>query len=396
MNPQRCYLSSLGIVSPLGAGAAANLAGLLAGDHSGLVLEDGWLAAGPARVGRVATALPEVPAALADHNCRNNRLILAAYEQIAAPVADAVARYGYGRIGVVLGTSTSGIAEGEAAMARHLREGRLPSEFAYAQMEIGAPARFLGRYLGLAGPAYTVSTACSSGGKALAAARNLIRFGVCDAVIAGGADALCRLTINGFAALESTSTALNNPLSRNRCGLNIGEGAALLLVTREPAAVALLGVGESSDASHISAPQPQGLGAEAAMRAALADGGISPLDVDYLNLHATATPKNDLMEAMAVARVFPGGVPVSGTKPLTGHALGAAGALEAAFCWLLLAQGDGRLPPHVWDGEADVELPALDIVAAGRRFLRNNGRACLSNSFAFGGNNISLLLGDAR
>lgn len=396
MNPQRCYLSALGIVSPLGAGAGANLAGLLAGDSSGLVLEDGWLDGGAARVGRVAMALPEVPDTLADHRCRNNRLILAAYEPIAAPVAEAVAQYGRARIGVVLGTSTSGIAAGEAAMARHLRDGRLPSGFAYAQMEIGAPARFLSRYLGLAGPAYTVSTACSSGAKALAAARNLIRFGVCDAVVAGGADALCRLTVNGFAALESASTALSNPLSRNRCGLNIGEGAALLLMTREPAAVELLGVGESSDASHISAPQPQGLGAEAAMRAALRDAGVSPMDVDYLNLHATATPKNDAMESLAVARLFPGGVPVSGTKPLTGHALGAAGALEAAFCWLLLAQGDGRLPPHVWDGEADADLPALDIAALGRRFRRDSGRACLSNSFAFGGNNVSLLLGDAR
>jgi 3-oxoacyl-[acyl-carrier-protein] synthase-1 len=183
-------------------------------------------------------------------------------------------------------------------------------------------------------------------------------------------------------------------MSRNRRGINIGEGAALFLMTREAATVELLGIGETSDAYHMSAPQPEGLGAEAAMRAALADAGLSAGDVDYLNLHATATPKNDEMESRAVARVFPAGVACSGTKPLTGHTLGAAGATELAFCWLTLR--DGRLPPHLWDGEADPDLPRLDLVSAGQRFVRGAGRVCMSNSFAFGGSNASLLIGDAR
>jgi 3-oxoacyl-[acyl-carrier-protein] synthase-1 len=296
---------------------------------------------------------------------------------------------------VVLGTSTAGIAEGEAAMAALVREGRFPQGFQYRQQELGRGAQFLARFLRLTGPAYVVSTACTSSVKAIAAACRLIRAGVCDAVLTGGADTLCGLTVNGFAALESTALDLCNPLSRNRRGINLGEGVALMLVSREPATVEILGCGESSDAHHISAPDPSGRGAEAAMRAALAEAGLTPEAVDYLNLHATATPKNDHMEAHAVHRVFPRGVACSGTKPLTGHTLGAAGATEVAFCWLAL-QGDGRLPPHVWDGEADPELPALLQTAPGARFRRIGGRVCMSNSFAFGGSNASLILGDAR
>jgi 3-oxoacyl-[acyl-carrier-protein] synthase-1 len=231
--------------------------------------------------------------------------------------------------------------------------------------------------------------------KAIGAACRLIRAGLCDAVLAGGADALCKLTVNGFAALESTTAELCNPLSRNRRGINIGEGVALMLISRESAAVEIFGCGESSDAHHISAPDPAGRGAEMAMRAALAQAGIAAEEVDYLNLHATATPKNDLMEAHAVHRVFPRGVACSGTKPLTGHTLGAAGATEAAFCWLALT-GDGRLPPHIWDGEVDPELPRLMQTMPGDRFTRHQGRVCMSNSFAFGGSNASLVMGDTR
>ncbi len=182
-------------------------------------------------------------------------------------------------------------------------------------------------------------------------------------------------------------------MSRNRKGINIGEGAALFLMTRDESAFAFLGAGESSDAYHMSAPHPEGAGAEAAMRGALADAGLAEGSVDYLNLHATATPKNDEMESRALSRVFPAGVAASGTKPLTGHALGAAGATELGLCWLALR--DGFLPPHVWDGEADPALPRLELVTHGQGFGRNSGRVCMSNSFAFGGSNASLLIGDA-
>ena len=393
MSDARCYINAVGIANAIGSGREAVRDGLLAGDASGMRLEHGWLPDAPARVGRVRAALPEVPPGNEAFDCRNNRLLLHALDQIAVEVAAARERVGAHRFGVVIGTSTAGILEGERAFAAYVREGAFPPGFRYSQQEIGLSAPFLARRLAVGGPAYTVSTACTSSAKAIAAGRRLLRSGLCDAVLAGGADVLCRLTVAGFTALESTTPELCNPLSRNRRGINIGEGAALMLLTKEPAAVEVLGCGESSDAHHISAPDPAGQGAEIAMRAALADAGLAPRDIGYVNLHATATQKNDQMEAHAVARVFPGGVPCSGTKPLTGHTLGAAGATEAAFCWLALQ--DGRLPPHVWDGDADPALPPLELVRPGDR-ISGGRRACLSNSFAFGGNNAVLVLGDAR
>lgn len=389
------FLSRPGILSALGSGAAPTCAALFAGDTSGMVPDAGWLPGAAARVGRVVAELPPVPVQFARHASRNNRLLLAAFAHIAQDVETALSRHGPGRIGIVLGTSTSGIAEGEAAVAAYERDGTLPAGFAYEQMDIGDPAVFLAQYLGIQGPAYTVSTACTSGGKALVSARNLIRAGICDAVLTGGVDSLCRLTIGGFTALESTTADLCQPLSRNRCGINIGEGAALFILSAHETPVAFLGAGESGDAHHISAPEPRGIGAEAAMRAALEDASLTPADIGYLNLHATATVKNDAMESLAVTRVFPDGVPVSGTKPLTGHTLGTAGAIEAAFCWFSLTDPDGRLPPHVWDGEPDPELPRLDVVRPGRCFAAP-ARYTMSNSFAFGGNNVSLIFGASR
>jgi 3-oxoacyl-[acyl-carrier-protein] synthase-1 len=395
MSGNRCFITAIGLANALGEARDAVREGLLAGDTSGMVLEEGWAPEGPVRVGRVAATLPPLPAGNERYDCRNNRLMLLALAQIGDAVARAIDRVGPGRVGIVLGTSTSGINEGEEAVAALARAGDLPPTFDYRQQEIGSGAPFLARHLKIAGPAFLVSTACTSSAKAIASAYKLLRAGACDAVIAGGVDTLCKLTINGFAALESTTREVSNPLSRNRRGINLGEAAALMLISREPAAVELLGYGESSDAHHISAPDPSGRGAEAAMRAALARAALEPGDVDYLNLHATATPKNDEMEAHAVSRLFPKGVPCSGTKPMTGHTLGAAGATEAAFCWLAL-QGDGRLPPHIWDGEADPALPQLLQVRTGDRFARSAKRVCMSNSFAFGGSNACLLLGDAR
>jgi 3-oxoacyl-[acyl-carrier-protein] synthase-1 len=216
---------------------------------------------------------------------------------------------------------------------------------------------------------------------------------MCDAALAGGVDTLCRLTVCGFTALESAAPERCNPMSRHRRGTNIGEGAALFLLSREPASVALAGGGESTDAYHLSAPDPQGAAAENAMRRALAQAGARAEDVAYVNLHATATRKNDEMESRVMARLFPPATPMSGTKPLTGHALGAAGALEAAFCWLALT-GDGTLPPHVWDGEMDPELPPLHLVAPRERLPKSAGRVVMSNSFAFGGSNAALLFSD--
>jgi len=348
------------------------------------------------RVGRVAGDLPGPPPALRADDSRTARLLLAALEEIRDAVETELLRHGPARIGVVLGSSTSGIEAGERAIQAFAATGQLPPWFQYRAQEMGCPARFLAQVLGLTGPAYTVSTACTSSGRALASARKLLRLGLCDAVVTGGADSLCRLTLNGFAALGASTPELTNPMSVNRAGINIGEGAALFVLSRAPAEVALLGVGASSDAYHLSSPDPEGLGAETALRRALAEAGVAPERVEgYLNLHATATPKNDEMESLAVARVLPR-LPCSGTKPLTGHTLGAAAATELAFCWLTLHpahNADRLLPPHRWDGAADPALPALDLAAPGARLAR--GGLCLSNSFAFGGNNLALVVGGA-
>jgi 3-oxoacyl-[acyl-carrier-protein] synthase I len=391
-----CYLHNLGIVNALGLGKTAVVRGLMAADISGMVLDADRYTATPARVGRVTAVLPQIPDALRRFHSRTNALLLAAAEEMREDIERVIARFGSVRVGVVIGTSTSGIAEGEAAMQVRERTGAYPDDFDYRQQEIGAPAEFLAAALGIDGPAYVVSTACTSGAKALACARRLLWNGLCDAVIAGGADSLCRLTIGGFGALELTTSELCNPFSRNRRGVNIGEGAALFVVSRDPGPVALIGVGESSDAHHISAPDPAGHGAEQAMRAALADAGTAPEQVGYMNLHGTATAQNDQMEAGAVHRVYGSAVPCSSTKPLTGHTLGAAGAIEAGFCWLALSDYNTArlLPPHVWDGVVDPQLPSIRLADKATRLPERGPRILASNSFAFGGNNISLLLSD--
>jgi 3-oxoacyl-[acyl-carrier-protein] synthase-1 len=215
-------------------------------------------------------------------------------------------------------------------------------------------------------------------------------------VISGAADSLCGLTANGFTSLGALSEGITNPCSRNRDGLTLGEGAALFVVTGDPGGVQLLGVGESSEAHHISAPDPEGNGAEAAMRMALTDAGLAPGEIAYLNLHGTGTPQNDPMECAAVSRVFGNELPCSSTKALVGHALGAAGALEAAFCWLVLAarsRGSLALPPHVFDGERDPELAPIRLVGMSETVRAGASPRVMTNSFGFGGSNCTLVLG---
>lgn len=390
----KLYLSRPALVSAVGATLEAHREALFDGMTDFLLPAPDLLIDRPVPVGRIATELPKIPSNLQSHNSRNNRLLLAAFVQLADEFESLRSRAPSSRIGIVLGTSTSGIAEGEHAIAAHMRDGAFPAAFSYQQMEIGDPAVFLARYLGIEGPAYTVSTACTSSGKAIVSARNLILAGVCDFVLTGGVDSLCRLTLNGFSALESISNDRCQPLSANRKGINIGEAAALFIISNESSPVRLVGVGESSDAYHISAPVPSGRGGIQSMRMALADAHLHPDEIGYINLHATATQKNDAMESLAVATVFARPPPVSGTKPITGHTLGAAAALEAAFCWLSIADPVGRLPVHLWDGHADPDIPVLPVVHAGQRYSAGRPRYAMSNSFAFGGNNLSLILGE--
>ena len=393
-------LDALGVICALGQGKQAVADALLAGDTRGMQRQTGWIAERSVAVGAVTAELPPMPAGFEQAESRNNRLLLAAALEIHDDIQAAIAHYGAERIGVVLGTSTSGIGEASEHIAEYVASGELPEAYDYSRQEIAAPASFLADWLGLGGPVYCQSTACTSSARAMLSAQRLLRLGVCDAVLCGGVDSLCKLTLNGFASLEAVSDERCNPFSANRHGINIGEAATLFLMTRaEPAGqgIALFGAGASSDAHHISAPHPEGTGALQAMRKALDAAGLAAEQIGYLNLHGTATRHNDAMESLAVQALFPAGVPCSSSKPLTGHTLGAAGALEAAFCWLTLSpyNPNGHLPPHVWDGQADPQLPRLPLVEAhtpGQ--LPAERRYLMSNSFAFGGNNLSLILGD--
>jgi 3-oxoacyl-[acyl-carrier-protein] synthase-1 len=394
------YLNALGLVCALGRDKQEVARNLFAGDCGGMREQAGWVAQRSLPVGAVQGQLPTLAAEMSRHHSRNNQLLLAATLQIRPDIDSAIQAYGRDRIGVVLGTSTSGIDEASQGLAHYLREQQFPPEYDYQQQELGAPANFLAEWLQLSGPAYVISTACTSSARALMSAQRLLDLGICDAVLCGGVDTLCKLTLNGFSALEAVSEQRCNPFSVNRNGINIGEAAVLFLMTRDAGdsqPIALLGSGASSDAHHISAPEPSGRGALQAMRKALGRANLEPEQIAYLNLHGTATQHNDAMESQAVATLFPAGVPCSSSKPMTGHTLGAAGALEAAFCWLSLSPDNREhaLPPHVWDGQPDPELPPLQWVTPATRLTSIAPRFLMSNSFAFGGNNVSLIIGDA-
>jgi len=340
-------------------------------------------------VGKIKETLSKVT--LLEEDTRNNRVLTTALDPLVSEISLLKEKYGSERIGVVIGTSTSGISDGEKAMSFHFDQGKFPENFDYRKQEIFSPSRYVSNWFDLKGPVFSVSSACTSGAKALASASRLLRLGVCDAVIAGGVDTLCNMTIDGFSSLSVTTEGICNPFSLNRKGINIGEGAGLFLLTREPSRIRLCGIGETSDAYHISSPDPNGDGAEKAMLLALEQANIDPAKIDYLNFHGTGTKQNDRMEALAVHRVFGEEVACSSTKPFTGHTLAAAGAIEAVFCWLALSRNDNKLPPHRWDGQQDPDLPRLINIGASKS--QGKPKFVMSNSFAFGGNNISLILG---
>jgi len=385
------YFSAVGMVNALGNDLVQIAQNLTAGTAPGMSLQEGWLTENrPVWLGTVTGVLPAIPGDLMAHRSRNNQLLLAALAQIESQVSAAIAQYGKDRVAVIMGTSTSGIAEGEEAVRYLHQHGEFPPGFDYRQQELGDPSQFMAELLDLSGPAYTLSTACSSSARAIISGKRLIEAGLVDAAIVGGADSLCRMPVNGFNSLESLSHGRCAPFGQGRDGINIGEASALILLTREPAEVALLGVGESSDAWHMSAPHPEGLGAERAITMALKMAGLTASDVGYINAHGTATPLNDQVEAAVIHRLFGNNTPCSSTKHLTGHTLGAAGATEAALSWLILTQAL-HLPHQDFSQiSRDVSLPDIWLATTGQPLARP---VILSNSFAFGGNNASILIG---
>jgi len=390
---QPLRISHFTLTSALGRGLAAQREALQT-ERSGLRPCDFETAALPAWIGRVQGIEDEpLPGDWRRHDCRNNRLAHIALQQdgFTAAVAEACTRYGADRVGLFLGTSTSSIHETEIAFRQVDPDtGRLPPPFSYRYAHnVFAAADFVGRYLGLRGPASMISTACSSSAKVFAIAHRHIHAGWCDAAVVGGVDSLCLTTLYGFSALQVVSAQACRPADAQRDGISVGEAAGFALLERANGGegYALLGYGESSDAHHMSTPDPEGAGAALAMRDALARAGIEPADVDYINLHGTATPANDIAEDKAVCQVFGTQTPCSSTKAWTGHALGAAGITEAVIS--LLAMQEGWLPRSLNTVNLDPALRGNVLLAAERRPVRR----VLSNSFGFGGNNCSLLFG---
>lgn len=349
--------------SALGRGNGETLENLLASRAPGMAEISGDIPGRAVWFGRILGELPEI--ADKSYDMRANRLLKLAVDAERGRFAALLEKYGSKRVGIVLGASNAGIDEAERHVDEWLDCGEKPTDFYFSELELGTPAAYLRSVLGTEGPAYVISTACSSSAKAFGAARRLIERGICDAVVTGGVDGRCRFAMNGFHSLGALSEGRCRPLAPDRDGINLGEAVALFVLERERdgADVFLAGVGESSDAYHATAPDPEGLGAEASMRAAIADAALDPSQIDYVNLHGTGTRSNDEMEMKAVARVFGGAADMprcESTKSLTGHCLGSAGAVETAICSLLVKAGKCR--------------------------------AALSNSFAFGGSNASVVI----
>lgn len=339
--------------------------------------------------GHFPDVLEPVPPSLAAYDSRIVRMALAVLDGVAGAVERAIRRWGRDRVAIVLGTSTGGILETEAALDAHAAGGALSPGWSLERVHaFDALVEAVRLRTGARGPAWAVSTACSSSGKVLGSARRLLAAGAADAVLAGGVDTLCHTTLRGFRSLEALSSRACRPFSAARDGISLGEGGAFLLVERAgdgPARV--LGVGETSDAHHMSHPHPEGRGARAAMAEALRQAGLPGAAVDHVNAHGTGTAANDVIEARAIADVVGTHAPVASTKGYTGHLLGAAGATEAVFAILALEQG---LVPASLGAEPLDPAVEVDVCLAPRR------RACrvvLSNSFAFGGSNVAVLLG---
>ncbi|MGH8460323.1 MAG: beta-ketoacyl-[acyl-carrier-protein] synthase family protein, partial [Stenotrophobium sp.] len=330
--------------------------------------------------------------ALAEWDCRNNRLAWLGLQQ--DDFIDAARalrkRHGAERVGVFIGTSTAGVHSTELAYReRHAAQGPLPGWFNYrTSQNCFSAADFVREALGLQGVALSIATACSSSAKVFASAHRAMQAGLCDAAIVGGVDSLCLTTLYGFNALQLVSPEICRPADAARRGISIGEAAGFAIL--EPGAtagVALLGYGESSDAHHMSAPHPQGEGAAAAMRAALARAEIKPREVDYINLHGTATPANDAAEDQGVVAVFGEKKPCSSTKGWTGHTLGAAAITEAVIALQCIEHG--FMPRSLNTQEKDAAIRGNVLLKTRKAKVRR----VLSNSFGFGGNNCSLLFG---
>lgn len=376
------YINSYSAVSNLGDDISSMFFHALDDRSNFLTLDDTVIRGEPFYFGEIKTSLPKINDE--KYNTRCNSILLHCFGKIENEINTALTKYDKSRVGVVIASTNSGVDEyalrGDVDLA-----------------QIGNPAAFLRKYLGLTGFFCGISSACTSGIKAFSTARRLLSHDVCDAVIVGGVDSVSRTPVYGFHSLEILSGEQTIPFSKNRNGINIGEGGALFLLEKEKASdnsIKLCGIGETSDAYHCATPEPAGTQASRAIEFALDDSGLDRGDIDYINLHGTGTVTNDLMEANAVFRIFGGSVPASSTKSQTGHCLGASAAIEAALCCAMLDKSlntERYLLPHRYDNVYDDKLPALSLVKYGQR--ADNIKYVMNNAFGFGGSNAVMILG---
>ena len=387
----KIYLSRPAVFSAAGKNAEELWRSLLNGDQSGIKRCETFS-------GNTFFAARIDENALAPSTGRFDMKIIrieeAALKQIENIIEKAKEKYGEKRIAVCIGSCDNGTEFSLAGHQKYFENGAFPEDYSIEMQGADYVSTFIAEKYSVSGPICTFSTACSSSAGAIIKAAELIKSGICDAAIAGGIDIASDTTLDGFASLEAISEKITNPFSRNRSGITLGDGAAFFVLSKEPLdesfpAINLLGYGESCDAHHMTSPDPSGIGAKKAIEKALANEKIPPEEVDYINLHGTGTKFNDSMEAKAVDAVFGKyKVPCSTTKPITGHTLGAAGALELAICFAAIT--GNVLPPQIWDGVFDEEMPKLNFVNKNNNL--HQAKICLSNSFAFGGANTCLVI----
>ncbi len=386
------YINDLTSVSSLGTNELTIVDSLSHTDRCYLTYRDDLLNEHKGSYfGQIKAKLPRLDD-YPEHKSRNSAVLAFLTDSIKDSINELKQKYSKDRIAIILGTSTSGLDETENELKKFMQTGVPSRDFYYKTQEFGDPSMFLADYLEIDGPAYTISTACSSSARALICGKRMLESGLVDAVIAGGADTLCKVPINGFNSMGVLSQERCLPFNKNRSGINIGEGGGLMILSKEKDSLELLGVGESSDAYHVSSPDPSGAGAISAMEMALNDASLTTDDVGYVNLHGTATKLNDAMESKAMASLFKGKVPCSSTKYMTGHTLGAAGIVEAAIlCYLL--KHDLDLP--VQDFSHDEIDDTLDECGLIKEKIKAKKKVMMSNSFAFGGNNASIIIAKA-
>ena len=361
-------------------------------DVTGMTIDNTYLNGRSTYLGKIIEPIANLSEEYIQFDYRANQLLLSCFDKIRNSYQELVEHVPADRIGVVLGTSTAGIDSLESAIPYFDKHKKWPQSYNILNQRMGSVAEFMALYLGIYGPAMAVSTACSSGVKAMISAQRLINSDICDVVITGGIDVLCQLTVKGFDSLGAMSDELCMPFSKNRKGINIGEASALFIFKKETDKINFLAGGESSDAHHISAPDPQAIGAITAMKLALKNANLQPNNIDYLNLHGTATLQNDAMEALAVSHVFGQSIICSSSKALTGHTLGAAGALEIGLSALSMTpiNQTGNYIPHVFDQQYDQKIKRINLASINNQL--GVPQTIMSNSFAFGGSNASAII----